>query len=108
MVDQQFGQQQVFIGGRRSALAQRGELVLSGLPGRLLPIEVRRITPVSVQRDGRNLFSVEAVIDDPVPAGLRPGMEGIGKVGVGQHSLLWIWTHSFFDWLRLAMWNWLP
>ena len=92
----------------RLALAQRGELVLSGLPGRRLPIEVRRITPVSVQRDGRNLFSVEAVIDDPVPAGLRPGMEGIGKVGVGQHSLLWIWTHSFFDWLRLALWNWLP
>jgi RND family efflux transporter MFP subunit len=92
----------------RLALAQRGELVLSGLPGTVLPIEVRRITPVAVQRDGRNLFSVEAAVQGSAPAGLRPGMEGVAKVAVGERSLLWIWTHGFFDWLRLALWNWLP
>ena len=43
-----------------------------------------------------------------LPPGLRPGMEGIGKVVVGERSLLWIWTHGFFDWLRLALWNWMP
>jgi multidrug efflux pump subunit AcrA (membrane-fusion protein) len=92
----------------RLALAQRGDLVLSGMPDRVLPIEVRRITPVAVQRDGRNLFAVEAAVTGPTPPGLRPGMEGIGKVVVGQRSLLWIWTHGFVDWLRLAVWNWTP
>jgi hypothetical protein len=92
----------------RLALRQSGELVLSGLPGLALPIEVRRITPVAVQRDGRNVFAVEASITQPAPAGLRPGMEGIGKVTVGQRSLLWIWTHGLIDWLRLSLWTWLP
>lgn len=87
---------------------QRGELVLSGLPNQRLPIAVRRLTPVAVQKDGRNLFTVEAAVTGTPPAGIRPGMEGVGKVEVGQRSLLWIWTHSFVDWLRLTLWNWTP
>lgn len=92
----------------RLADGQRGELVLSGMPDRSLPIQVSRITPVAVQKDGRNVFEVEARITDGAPPGLRPGMEGIGKVGVGERSLLWIWTHGFVDWLRLSTWSWLP
>lgn len=87
---------------------QKGELLLSGLPDRPLPISVKRITPVATQHDGRNLFAVEASVDAGVAAPLRPGMEGIGKVTVGQRSLLWIWTHGFVDWLRLALWSWMP
>ena len=92
----------------RLATAQRGELVLASLPDLNLPITVTTITPVATQRDGRNVFRVEAQIEGGNPARLRPGMEGIGKVGVGQHSLLWIWTHGFTDWLRLTLWNWMP
>ena len=92
----------------RLADGERGELVLSGLPGRALPIEVRRVTPVAVQRDGRNVFTVEAALVGEPPAGLRPGMEGVAKVVVGERSLLWIWTHGLVDALRLALWNWLP
>jgi hypothetical protein len=29
-------------------------------------------------------------------------------VAVGERSLLWIWTHGFVDWLRMAIWNWTP
>ena len=90
------------------AKAQRGELVLSSLPGLNLPITVTTITPVATQRDGRNVFRVEAQIDSGDAARLRPGMEGIGKVVVGQRSLLWIWTHGFTEWLRLTAWNWMP
>ena len=90
------------------AKAQRGELVLSSLPALNLPITVTTITPVATQRDGRNVFRVEAQIDSRDAARLRPGMEGIGKVAVGQRSLLWIWTHGFTEWLRLAVWNWMP
>jgi len=92
----------------RLATGQGGELVLSGMPDRRLEITVKRITPVATQRDGQNLFAVEAAIEGGAPPGLRPGMEGIGKVVVGERSLLWIWTHGFFDWLRLALWDWMP
>ncbi|MBW8844931.1 MAG: HlyD family efflux transporter periplasmic adaptor subunit [Burkholderiales bacterium] len=90
------------------AKAQRGELVLSSLPDLNLPITVTAITPVATQRDGRNVFRVEARIDSADAARLRPGMEGVGKVVVGQRSLLWIWTHGFTEWLRLTLWNWVP
>ncbi len=88
-------------------LTQRGELVLSSLPDRALPFTVNAITPVATQVDGRNVFRVEAKLDGEL-ARLRPGMEGVGKVVVGERSLLWIWTHRFFDWLQLALWNWMP
>ena len=91
----------------RLVVGQQGELVLSGLPDRALPFTVSTITPVASQHEGRNLFRVEARVDAGLTR-LRPGMEGIGKVRVGERSLLWVWTHSFFDWLRLALWGWLP
>ena len=93
-------------------LGQAGELLLSGVPDRPLPVSIKRITPVATQHEGRNVFAVEASIDGKgggnaaVP--LRPGMEGVSKVTVGQRSLLWIWTRGFVDWLRLALWSWLP
>ena len=57
--------------------------------------------------DGRNYFRVEALIERPTER-LRPGMEGVGKVSVGERRLVWIWTRSFIDWLRLSLWTWLP
>jgi hypothetical protein len=35
-------------------------------------------------------------------------MEGIGKVSVGERRLIWIWTRSFVDWLRISLWSWVP
>jgi multidrug efflux pump subunit AcrA (membrane-fusion protein) len=90
------------------AVGQTGQLVLSGLPDRQLPIRVERITPVASQKDGRNFFAVEASIGGGNTGALRPGMEGIGKVVVGRHSLLWVWTHGLVDWLRLTLWSWSP
>ena len=89
------------------APGQRGQLALAALPGRTLPLTVRRITPVSIAEDGRNYFRVEAHLDEPVP-GLRPGMEGVAKIEVGRRRYIWIWTHSLTDWLRLSTWSWLP
>jgi len=89
------------------AVGQPGELVLSGLPGENMRFEVRQLTSVSIAEDGRNYFRVEAQVDDPSPR-LRLGMEGVGKVEVGERRLIWIWTHGLVDWARLATWNWLP
>ena len=86
---------------------QQGRLVLDGMPGNKLDLVVKRIVPVAVAEDGVNHFRVEADLVGPAPR-LRPGMEGIGKINVGEHNLLWIWTHRFTDWLRLQAWTWLP
>jgi len=84
---------------------QRGELALAGLPFERLPFTVRQITPVSTPQEGRNHFRVEAQLDQ-ADVRLRPGMEGVGKVEVGERRLVWIWTHAMVEWLQLAAWRW--
>ncbi len=53
-------------------------------------------------------FRVEASIVGESPAMLRPGMEGVGKVEVGERRLAWIWTHKIVYWLRMFSWSWWP
>lgn len=91
------------------ALGQRGSLMLTALPGETFGFTVRLLTPVASARDGRNLFRVEAQLDaaGERAAKLRPGMEGIAKIEMGERHLLWIWTHRMGDWLRLQAWQWL-
>jgi multidrug resistance efflux pump len=91
----------------RVAPGQSGELLLSSLPGQAWRFKVSSVTSVASQHDGRNVFRVEAQVAGVSPR-LRPGMEGVGKITVGERSLLWIWTHNLFDWLRLTLWTWLP
>jgi RND family efflux transporter MFP subunit len=88
------------------APGQRGELALSGMPYERLPFTVRNVTPVSTAQDGRNFFRVEAQLDT-ASVRLRPGMEGVGKIEVGERRVLWAWTHSFTDWVQLALWRWI-
>lgn len=88
------------------SLGQRGELALSGMPYDRLPFTVRNVTPVSTAQDGRNFFRVEAQLDS-ASVRLRPGMEGVGKIEIGERRLLWVWTHSFVEWVQLAFWRWL-
>jgi RND family efflux transporter MFP subunit len=88
-------------------MGQRGELALPSMPGEIFPFAIRKITPVSTAKEGRNYFRVEAQLENPSPR-LRPGMEGIGKVTVDQRKLIWIWTHEVIDWVRLKLWAWWP
>lgn len=92
---------------RHMALGQLGQLMISGIVGEPIPLKVSKITPMATAKDGRNFFRVEASLDK-VPAHLRPGMEGVAKVSVGDHRLWWVLTHTFTDWLRLSLWNWMP
>jgi hypothetical protein len=85
---------------------ERGQLALAGLPNDVLPFTVRQITPVATAKEGRNYFRVEARLSEP-SVRLRPGMEGVGKIDIGQRKLIWIWTHSLLDWARLWAWKWL-
>jgi len=89
------------------AVGQRGELAVTAMPGEGLPFTVTSIVPVNLAQDGRNLFRVEARLEDE-GARLRPGMTGVGKIHVEERRLVWIWTRSFTDWVRLKLWSWMP
>ncbi|MGD8407692.1 MAG: efflux RND transporter periplasmic adaptor subunit, partial [Thiohalophilus sp.] len=86
-------------------VGQEGNLALRSLAGETLPFKVSRITPVASQESGRNTFRVEGKLNQ-ASENLRPGMQGVGKVEVGRRRLLWIWTHTLVDWLRLMLWSW--
>jgi biotin carboxyl carrier protein len=92
---------------RDVAAGQRGELLLQSMPSDRQAITVARVTPVSTPEDGRNYFRVEARLDHGIER-LRPGMEGVAKVGVGERKLIWIWTRYLLDWARLQVWSLVP
>jgi hypothetical protein len=87
---------------------QGGELVLTGAPGQRWHFKLKSVTPVSVVEEGRNYFRAEAELLGQEGVSLRPNMEGVAKVVVGERSLLWVWTHRFTDWVSLALWQWTP
>ena len=89
------------------ALGQTGNLALAAAPNDRLEIVVNKITPVSTPQDGSNFFRVEASLADP-PKFLRPGMQGVGTVDIGERRRIWIWTHRIVNWLRLSLWSWWP
>jgi RND family efflux transporter MFP subunit len=88
-------------------VGQRGSLMLSAFPSEINDVTVEKITPVSTAKEGRNFFRIEAQFDQPHDR-LRPGMEGAGKIQIDRRSLIWIWTHQIVDWIRLAVWSWMP
>jgi hypothetical protein len=91
------------------APVQRGEVLmtvaLGALTGRSFGFVVERITPAASARDGRNFFEVVARLDAH-QAALQPGLRGVARIGVGERSLAWIWTHGLLDRLRLSLWSW--
>jgi hypothetical protein len=89
------------------SVKQHGILALEGTPGDPLPLSLTKITPVTVAEEGRNSFRVEARLTE-LGRQLRPGMEGVAKIETGQRLIVWIWTRSVLEWLRLTAWKYLP
>lgn len=85
--------------------SQEGNIRLIGLPYDPMRVKVSRVTPVSIAEEGSNYFRVEGTILDINDTLLRPGMQGITKINVGEESMLWVWTHSLFERLRLWFWS---
>jgi RND family efflux transporter MFP subunit len=89
-------------------VGQLGDLVLSAMPQTVIPILVQKTTPVSMAKEGRNTFRVEAQISSDAGTRLRPGMEGIVKIHVDDRRLSWIWTRELVNWIELKLWAWTP
>ena len=85
----------------------RGEILLSALPERPFPFEIRSVTPVARANEGVNGFEVIGAMVT-ADTRIRPGMEGVAKIEAGERSLFWIWTHPFLHWLRVKAWELIP
>jgi len=86
-------------------VGQTGTLYLSALPANPFNFEVTKITPVAEAKDGATYFRVEAALKGERD-GLRPGMEGVGKIYVDDRKLIVIWSRELMEWLRLQFWSW--
>ncbi|MDJ0807595.1 MAG: HlyD family efflux transporter periplasmic adaptor subunit [Gammaproteobacteria bacterium] len=85
---------------------QPGSLLLAASPTEQLAFEVTNITSNSSSA-APGTFRIEGRLLD-LPETLRPGMQGVAKVEVGERRRIWIWTHELVDWLRFQLWKWLP
>lgn len=90
----------------RVRVGQQGHVRLTGHPQSAYPFRINRVTATASVSDSLNGFRVEAAWVGAVPP-LSPGMQGVGKIDVGQNNLLTIWTRSSLNWLRLKLWAWL-
>ena len=86
---------------------QSGTMLLNGAADETIPLQINKVSSVSTPQDGRNFFRVEASLQGS-KTGLRPGMEGVGKVVIERRLSLWIWTRTSIDRVRVLLWHWLP
>jgi multidrug efflux pump subunit AcrA (membrane-fusion protein) len=86
---------------------QSGLLHLNSQPGQGVPFEVDRVATVHALAEGKVVYRTEARLSGE-GALLRPGMQGVAKVDIGQRSYLWLLFHRISDWFRLTLWSWLP
>ena len=88
----------------RVRVGSSGMLRVAARPGQALALTVTRVTPVAVTREGRNGFEVEAALSGAAP-GLRPGFEGVARIGAGRQLLLQALLGRLPDSLRIGWWT---
>ncbi len=81
-----------------------GEVVIAAMPGDPFNFQVEQIVPMAVSGEGNSFFRVEASFEN-TSTELRPGMEGIARIDIGERKLLWIWTHKLIDRINLWLWS---
>ncbi|MCC6008830.1 MAG: HlyD family efflux transporter periplasmic adaptor subunit [Rhodobacteraceae bacterium] len=91
----------------RVAIGSSGVMRLKQRTETAIPLRVSALTSVARLEEGRRLFRAEAELEH-TPPGLRPGLEGVARLHAGEQSLAAIWTRRLRDWIRLAVWRWMP
>jgi hypothetical protein len=80
-----------------------GILRTRGMPNQDHPLIIETIVPLAEAKEGKNRYEVRARLVTPEPW-MRPGMEGIARLDIGERSLLWIGTRRVINELRLWFW----
>jgi len=95
------------------ALDQEGYLATVSYPGERIKFVVERINPMAEVVSNRNVFKVRVQLlsedpsfEDPLAehSWMRPGMEGVAKISIGERPYIWIWTRRIVNWLRMKFW----
>lgn len=80
-----------------------GRLATRAEPEIKFDIQIQQIVPLAEPHNNTNVFEVRAALLNSEPW-LRPGMEGIAHLEVGDRPIIWILTHRLTDMIRLWMW----
>jgi len=87
------------------SIGQSGRLLLSASPHTPIEIQVDRITPMTQLIDGKNVYRVEATLEEHI-AQLRPGLNGVAKLSSTPQPLFasaWQWLDQR---IRVLWWRW--
>ncbi|GAG02772.1 unnamed protein product, partial [marine sediment metagenome] len=84
-------------------VGQEGELATASFPDRHFGFVVERINPVAEVADQKNVFKVRVRLKE-LDRRMRPGLEGIAKVGIDRRPYIWIWTRPIIRWVRMKLW----
>jgi multidrug efflux pump subunit AcrA (membrane-fusion protein) len=82
---------------------QKGYLATVSFPGERIKFIVERINPVAEVVNNRNVFKVRVRLLE-TRSWMRPGMEGVAKISIGERRYVWIWTRRIVNWLRMQLW----
>ena len=77
---------------------------MSSLPSMQWDATVQNILPVALAEQGKSVFRLPALIAGDTDV-LKPGMQGIAKIHIGDQSVLWVWTRAMVDRLRFLAWK---
>ncbi len=84
-------------------IGQEGFLATASLPGERIKFTVERISPIAEVVNQRNVFKVRVKLLETYQW-MRPGMEGVAKVSIGERRYAWIWSRKIVNWIRMKLW----
>jgi multidrug resistance efflux pump len=86
-------------------VGDKGELASKSDPGNFIEFTILEIDPVAQAVDNKNVFRASAEIHaESLPIWLRPGVEGVSRIKVGEASYGYLWTRDLVNWVRMKLW----
>ncbi|MBK7641964.1 MAG: HlyD family efflux transporter periplasmic adaptor subunit [Planctomycetes bacterium] len=85
------------------SIGQAGRFAGFARPEDRQEITLTRIAPAAQVQGTQTVFSVEAGSVEQA-AWMRPGMEGMALIEVGERPLWWVLSHQALDWLHMHVW----
>lgn len=80
-----------------------GEFFCFARPEERSRLRVDRVDPEAEERNGSNVYLAEASTEAD-RAWLRPGMEGLARIQLGERRPWWVLFHRVGDWARVHLW----
>lgn len=85
------------------ASGRSGRFASAARPENPQRFTLTRVQPGAQLREGRSVFVARAALGAS-PTWLRPGMEGLARIELGQRRVWWVTLHGVLDYLRLHYW----